>query len=138
MFRKVLPRPHEMGRVFVNVTVANPMDPSRTLDCEALVDTGASQPVLPAAWRPRLGNLGALRTLPAETATGESVQADVCGPIRLEVEGFGPITTEVMFIEMQPIDGRYEPLLGYIPLEQIPVTVDMKAHRLVEVPADLR
>ena len=138
MFRKVLPRPHEMGRLFVNVTVANAADPSRTLDCEALVDTGASHLVLPTAWRPRLGDLEVLRTLPAETATGETVRADICGPIRLEVEDFGPIMTEVMFIDMLPIDGRYEPLLGYIPLEQIPVNVDMVSHRLVQVPADLR
>ena len=138
MPRKVLPRPHEMGRLFVNVTVGNAVDPVRSLDCEVLVDTGASHLVLPAAWRPRLGDLETLRTLPAETATGETILAEVCGPVRVEVEGFRPISTEVMFIDMQPIDGRYEPLLGYIPLEQIPVMVDMKKHRLMSVAADLR
>jgi predicted aspartyl protease len=138
MPRKVLPRPNEMGRLFVNVAVANALDLSKSLDFEVLVDTGASHLVLPAAWRPRLGDLETLQTMPAEMATGETVLAEVCGPIRLEVEGFRPIATEVMFIDMQPTDGRYEPLLGYIPLEQIPVTVDMARHRLVQVAADLR
>jgi predicted aspartyl protease len=127
-----------MGRLFVNVTVGNAVDRAKSLDCEVLIDTGASHLVLPAAWRPRLGDLETLSTLPAEMATGETVLAEVCGPVRLEVEGFRPISTEVMFIEMQPIDGRYEPLLGYIPLEQIPVIVDLKSHRLMSVPADLR
>lgn len=138
MFRKVLPRPSEMGRLLVNVTVSNTNDPSMSHDCVALVDTGASHLVLPTAWRPRLGNLETVRILHPETATQETIRAEICGPVRLEVEGFGPVFTEVMFIDMQPSDGRYEPMLGYTPLEQIPVTVDMAHHRLVEVPGDLR
>lgn len=138
MSRKVLPRPSEMGRLLVNVTVSNGTDPTKSLTCRALVDTGASHLVLPNAWRERLGSLETYRFLDAETATQETVRGETCGPVRLQVEGFGPIGTEVMFIDMQPLDGHYEPMLGYTPLEQIPVTVDMARHRLVEVPADLR
>lgn len=138
MPRKVLPRPQEMGRLVVNVTVTNATDRSRSLDCEALIDTGASHLILPAAWRPRLGDLETLRKLPAELATGETVLTDVCGPVRLEVEGFGPVSADVMFVDVQPIEGRYEPLLGYIPLEQLPPTIDLKGHRLMPVSADLR
>ena len=39
--------------------------------------------------------------------------------------------TEVVFLDMQPGDGRYEPLIGYIPLEQSQALVDMTGHRLV-------
>ena len=138
MSRKVLPRPHEMGGLLVNVTVANATDPSKSLACRALVDTGASHLVLPTAWRDRLGSLETYRFLDAETATQETVRGEICGPVRLQVEGFDPIGTEVMFIEMEPLDGQYEPMLGYTPLEQIPVTVDMAKHRLVQVSADLR
>ena len=138
MFRKVLPRPHEMGRLPVNITVSNAVDRSMSLDCVALVDTGASHLILPTAWRSKLGELETLRILQAETATQDTVRGEICGPVRLQVEGFGPIGTEVMFIDMQPIDGRYEPMLGYTPLEQIPVTVDRAKHKLVEIAADLR
>jgi len=127
-----------MGRMYVNLTVANATDLGKTLDCEALIDTGASHLELPAAWKPRLGSLEVFKITSAETATGELIDGEICGPVRLEVEGFRPISTEVMFIDMQPIDGRYEPLLGYIPLEQIPVIVDMVKHQLVEVNADAR
>ena len=62
---------------------------------------------------------------PAETARN--------GPCYRQGHGI-----EVMFIEMEPIDGQYEPLLGSTPLRQIPVTVDMAHDRLVLVKADLR
>jgi hypothetical protein len=41
---------------------------------------------------------------------------------------------EVLFPDMQPDeDGEYEPLLGYIALEQAGAAVDMLGHRLVHV-----
>ena len=42
-------------------------------------------------------------------------------------------------LDMQPENGGYEPLLGYIVLEQSQVAVDMVGHRLVRVKhADLK
>lgn len=46
-----------MGRIVTAVRVENPMDASRHILCDALVDTGASNLVLPAAWKSRLGDL---------------------------------------------------------------------------------
>ncbi len=46
---------------------------------------------------------------------------------------FRPILTEVLFINMEPEDGAYEPLIGYIPLEQAQAVVDMVGHRLIKV-----
>ena len=34
---------------------------------------------------------------------------------------------------MRPEDGAYEPLIGYIPLEQAQAAVDLVGHRLVKV-----
>ena len=93
MFRKVLPRPHEMGRPLVNVTVSNAIDPTMSLECVALVDTGASHLILPRAWRSKLGELETLRVLQTETATQGKVRGEICGPVLLEVEGFRPIST---------------------------------------------
>ena len=50
-----------------------------------------------------------------ETATQEVVEGAVCGPVRIQIEGFRPIFSEVVFIEMRPDDGEYEPLIGYLP-----------------------
>ena len=41
--------------------------------------------------------------------------------------------SEVVFVDMTPEDGQYEPLIGYIVLEQSQAAVDMLGHRLVQV-----
>jgi hypothetical protein len=89
--------------------------------------------VLPSAWKNRLGKLGAGTEIEVETATQETIRAEVCGPVRIQIEGFRPIFNEVAFVEMKPADGDYEPLIGYIILEQSQAAVDMLGHRLVPI-----
>ena len=40
---------------------------------------------------------------------------------------------EILFVDMEPANGDYEPLIGYIILEQAQAAVDMLGHRLVPV-----
>lgn len=37
-----------------------------------------------------------------------------------------------MFADVEPEDGKYEPLLGYIPLDRSRAAVDMLGHRLLQ------
>lgn len=97
------------------------------------MDTGTSHLTLPVAWKERLGDLEEIRTVELETATQKTETGSVCGPVRIQIEGFKPIFTEIIFIEMEPENGEYEPLLGYIPLEQSQAAVDMLGRRLVYV-----
>jgi len=120
-----------VGRIVASVTIENAADLSMALRCDALVDTGASLMVLPSAWKDRLGNLNFSSEIEVETATQETVTAEVCGPVRIQIEGFRPILNEVAFVEMEPADGDYEPLIGYIVLEQSLAGVDMLGQRLV-------
>lgn len=120
-----------MGRIIASVTVANIMDATKGIRCDALVDTGASHMVLPSAWKDRLGELELIETVELETATQDKVQGEICGPVKIQIEGFRHTYTEVMFVEMHPDDGAYEPLIGYIVLEQSQVAVDMLGHRLM-------
>lgn len=122
-----------MGRIIASVTLDSVFDPSKTLRCDTLVDTGSSHLALPTAWKDRMGDLQLIRTVELETATQATVQGEVYGPVRVQVEGFEPVFSEVLFVEMEPEDGLYEPLLGYIILEQCQATVDMLGHRLVHV-----
>ncbi len=122
-----------MGRIIASVKIDNPSDPSKSLRCDALVDTGAAYMVLPSAWKDRLGDLGPIQTVELETATQETVQGEICGPVRIQIEGFRSIYNEVLFLDMKPEDGIYEPLLGYIILEQSQAAVDMLGHRLIHV-----
>ncbi|TSA40073.1 hypothetical protein D4R30_00205 [archaeon] len=122
-----------MGRIVVSVKIDNLSEPGKSIRCDALVDTGASYMILPSAWRDRLGNLEEIDTVAVQTATQETVEGAICGPVRIQVEGFRPIYNEVLFIDMTPEDGTYEPLVGYIVLEQCQAAVDMVGHRLIKV-----
>lgn len=124
-----------MGRIITQVAVTNMLDFSKTLHLDALVDTGASHLILPLAWKHSLGELRKLGDVEGKTATQATAHAEIYGPVEIRVAGFRPVAQEVMFMEMQSVDNRYEPLLGYLPLEAIPVAVDMLGHRLVPVKA---
>ncbi len=122
-----------MGRITVEATIENGTDSTARIRCDALVDTGAAHLTLPNAWRDRLGPLTRLDTVDVEAATQTVVRGDICGPVLLRLERFRPVLTEVLFMEMDPTDGQYEPLIGYIPLEQAQAVVDLVGHRLVKV-----
>jgi hypothetical protein len=122
-----------MGRIVTSVLIENALGPSRSLRCDALVDTDASHMVLPRAWKERLGDLQVVGTVVVQTATQATADGEVCGPVRIQIEGFRPVFSEVLFVDMTPADGSYQPLLGYIVLEQSQVAVDMLGHRLVNV-----
>jgi hypothetical protein len=124
-----------MGRIVTQVRIENVGDESKALHCDALVDTGAAYLVLPAAWRDRLGPLEKLAGVPLELGDRSRKMGEIWGPVKVQLEGFRPIFTEVLFIEMQPQQGNYEPLLGYIPLEQSLAAVDMVGHRLIPLKA---
>ncbi len=122
-----------MSRIITPVIIQNVSNPEKAIRCDALVDTGASHMVLPTAWRDRLEPLDRIATIEVQTATQETVQADVYGPIKIQIEGFRPVYTELLFVEMKPEDGIYEPLVGYLVLEQSQAAVDMLGHRLIHV-----
>ena len=102
-----------MGRIVASVKIESFAAPEKGIRCDALVDTGASHMVLPTAWRDRLGDLEEMRRLELETATQTAV--------------------EVVFVDMEPEDGEFEPLIGYLVLEQSQAAVDILGHRLVYV-----
>ena len=118
-----------MGRIVAQVQIA--ADTSRPLTISGLVDTGAAYLTLPMAWKARFDAFASSQAVEVETASQETVVGEVCGPVRIEIEGFRPIYSEVLFIDMHPENGVYEPLLGYLPLEQSQAAVDMVGHRLV-------
>ena len=79
-----------LGRIVSSVRIENAGDSSKSIRCDALVDTGAYL-VLPAAWKDRLGHLQTMDRVEVETATQETVPAEICGPVRIQIEGFRSI-----------------------------------------------
>lgn len=125
-----------MGRIICQVTVRNALDPTHEMTFDAMVDTGASHLVLPLDWRDRLGTLRSEQRVALSLANKDVIEGVMCGPVEVELEGFRPVFTEALFVDMQPGDrGQYEALVGYVVLEMIPVAVDMIGHRLVHAGA---
>jgi len=119
--------------IIVSVTIENVRDASKSLTCEAFVDTAASLMVLPTAWKDRLGGLELTRTVELETVTWGTIRGEVYGPVRIQLNGFRPIFTEVSFVEMNTENNECEPLIGHIVLAQSQAAVDILGHRLVRI-----
>ena len=122
-----------MGRIVATVNIENFSETGSSIKLDALVDTGASYLTLPSVWKSRFGAFASEETIELQTATQERVKGTVCGPVKITIEGFRPIYNEVLFLDMKPDNGEYEPLLGYIALEQCGAAVDMLGHRLIPV-----
>jgi len=103
------------------------------VNCDGFVDTGTALMVLPKAWKARLGKLNLIREADCVTATQHLIKGEICGPVEIKLEGFEPIYSEVLFLDMESLDGTYEPLIGYIVLEQSQAAVDILGHRLLRV-----
>ena len=123
-----------MGRIHASVAVGNPVEPGHELVFDAVVDTGAFCLTLPSVWKERLCSLPLSRMVEVETADRRIVTAEVAGPVVIRIEGFDAVAGEVLFLDMEPAEGRIEPLLGYVTLEQAGLVVDMVGHRLVRLP----
>jgi len=123
-----------MGRIVCQVKVENATNGHEVLEISALVDTGASHLTLPTAWKDKLGKLKSVGEVDLETANQSTIRGEVCGPVQVQIEGFRPVFSEVLFVDMEPKEsGRYEPLVGYLILEASAAGVDMLGHRLIDI-----
>ena len=123
-----------MGRIVVQTKITNLFDEDRFIQCGMLVDTGAGALILPAAWKERLGEFRRAETVELQLANQDVLRGEACGPVEIGIEGFRPVMNEVIFVDMGSADDdEYEPLLGYVILEQAQAAVDMIGHRLVPV-----
>ncbi len=116
-----------MGAVQVNVTIRNPADPARTWEGLFLVDTGATDCLVP---RPHLEAIGlepkGYRTY--ELADGSEIRLDTT---TADIEFMGEVTAgRIIFGEPDT-----EPLLGVTALESAGVEVDPTNQRLKKLPS---
>jgi predicted aspartyl protease len=123
-----------MGRIVTSVKAASFENLEKEIEITALVDTGAMYLTLPMQWKDRLGDFGDIRHQDCYLADGSCIKSLIAGPVRLKIEGFDNIYTDICFVDMKPdSSGHFEPLLGCIPLEQSQAAVDMLGHRLLKL-----
>ena len=123
-----------MGRIVVQANVTNLFEEDKFIRCAMLVDTGTGALILPMAWKERFGKFKRSEAVELHLANQEVPQGEACWPVEIRIDGFRPVSNEVVFVDMGSVDdGEYEPLLGYVILEQAQAAVDMLGHRLVPV-----
>ena len=121
-----------MGRIIVQTRVTNLFDEDKSIECGMFVDTGAGALILPMAWKERLGSFMRSEVVELQMANREVVRGEACWPVEVQIAGFRAVSNEVIFVDMRREEGDgYEPLLGYVILEQAQAAVDMLGHRLV-------
>jgi clan AA aspartic protease len=129
-----------MGRVVTNLKLTNKTDLDkfrageiaetevRTVEIEALVDTGASQLVLPEDVVRRLG-VPYEGTKPAKDARGFVVEVPWVGGLFIEILGRA-MTCDALVV---PVGAT--PLIGQIPLEGCDLVVDPRSREVRPNPA---
>lgn len=136
---RIKPIEQTTGKIIVDVAVSNLAEKTQTVKFDALVDTGATFLTLPADWKEKLGDLEILEEVELELASGDVIEGEICGPVKIKIGDFRQMVGEVLFIDTEADpDGNYEPLIGYLPLEAIPARIDMLNHRLFKVKAILK
>ena len=116
-----------MGPTHVTVTIRNPAEPSRSWDGLFLVDTGATDSLVPRSCIEAIGVEPVGRRV-YETADGREIRMDFA---LAYIEFMGDLTAGRIIIG----DDGVEPLLGVTALESAGIEVDPENQRLKRLPA---
>ena len=116
-----------MGATHVTVAIRNPADPDRVWEGLFLVDTGATDCLVP---RPHLESIGLLPEAQRRygLADGSEVRLDIAGG---RIEFMGETTWGTIVFG----DENAEPLLGVTALESVGIEVDPRNQNLNRLPA---
>ena len=116
-----------MGATHVTVTIRNPAEPHKTWEGLFLVDTGATDSLVP---RPHLESIGLIPKGQRvyELADGSEIRMDIT---TADIEFMGEtVGGTILFGE-----ANTEPLLGMTALESVGIEVDPLNQRLKRLPA---
>ena len=129
---------HFMGKVIVKIKLTNLKDTflknagarkaaPRSLEVEALVDTGATRLYLKPSVIKKLG-LERSDTVRSKTTNGDAIRFKY-EPVRLELMGRGEV------FEVIEVPEEVPNLLGQVPLEVLDFVVDARGQKLIGNPA---
>jgi len=117
-----------MGKVFERVKIANVFDPSKFIEIDALIDTGATMVVLPQDMVNKLG-LRKAREVKVRYANNKVEIKPVYRAVVIEILG-----REGTFDVICEEEGS-QPLIGQVVLEVLDLVVDPRTKKLMPNPA---
>lgn len=116
-----------MGKVVEKVRFTNSFDPERSVEVEAVVDSGATMVVLPKSLVKMLG-LKKVEDVKVKYADGSVKEKEVYGVVRVELMG------RVGNFDVLAEDEGAQPLIGQIVLERLDLIIEPSTRRLTPNP----
>jgi clan AA aspartic protease len=116
-----------MGKVIETVKITNLLDPQKTIEVEAVIDTGATMVVLPQELVDRLG-LKKIREARVRYANNKTELKSIYGVATVEIKG-----RSGNFDVLTEAEGS-QPLIGQVVLEILDLVVDARTRKLVPNP----
>ncbi len=116
-----------MGKITEKIKVKNLFEPEKTVELEAVIDTGATMLVLPENIVKELG-LKKMREVVVRYANNKTEIKSVYGVVTVEICG----RAGEFDVLAEPPDSQ--PLLGQIILEQLDLIVDPVARKVIPNP----
>jgi clan AA aspartic protease len=116
-----------LGKVVEKVRFTNSFDPERSVEVEAVVDSGATMVVLPKSLVKMLG-LKKVEDVKVKYADGSVKEKEVYGVVRVELMG------RVGNFDVLAEDEGAQPLIGQIVLERLDLIIEPSTRRLTPNP----
>ena len=116
-----------MGKVVEKVKLTSLFDPSKSMEVEAVVDTGATMVVLPRDIVDKLG-LRKVREVKVKYANGKVETKPIYGVVTIEIMG------RSANLDVLVENEGSQPLIGQVLLELLDLVVDTKSRKLIPNP----
>jgi clan AA aspartic protease len=118
----------EMGKVIEKVKITNLLDTKKSVDVEAVIDTGATMVVLPQNIVDELG-LRKIRDVKVKYANNKTELKWVYGVVTVEIKG------RTGNFDVLAETEESQPLIGQVVLEVLDLVVDPRTRQLIPNPA---
>lgn len=116
-----------MGKVIENLRITNLLDPEKSVEAEAVIDTGATMLVLPQNLINELG-LKKMREVNVKYANNKTEVKSIYGVVTVEIKGRAG-----EFNALTEAEGS-QPLVDQIVLEQLDLVVDSSSRTVIPNP----
>jgi clan AA aspartic protease len=116
-----------MGKILQKVRLSNFFKPKKSVEVEALIDSGATMLVLPKNLVKKLG-LTKLQNLKVKYANGKVEEKEVYGAVKLELMGRYGI------FDVLAENEDVQPLIGQIVLERLDLLLHPRTKKLIPNP----
>jgi predicted aspartyl protease len=116
-----------MGKVIEKVKLTSLFDPTKSVEADAVIDTGATMLVLPQNFIDELG-LKKIREVTVKYANNQRQQRAVYAGLLIEIKG------RVGNFDALAEEAETEPLVGQIVLEELDLVVEPKTRTLIPNP----